>query len=320
MEIIKKIYFSQGNYKIMLKSLKWILSRAIVFYLIVYSFSNVIVDYEKIRFGLKIKILNSVMPQSFSYLIESVEAQKEKDALIIEQYVKFYVKVVEFFPERADALGMLGFCYYHLGQVKKAISAYTQATSLEPDLFWFPYNLGLIYAQNGQYQKAKDYFHKALNADLKKTLGYITASKVIYRGLLLHVRQGEQELNRRLNEGYRNALNFFIFCAYQTGDFNDLTQYFNQAVTLKVKDLDKIYRYAGIVTYRMGKYNDALFYFKESLRNNPQNGEEIYYYLGLTYQALGDDTLANEWKNKARTHHPQELNKTPVLSSQLQIF
>ena len=188
-----------------LKIFLYLSKRAIVFYLVVLAASFLIVDYKKVTFGVKIRYLNKIMPDSFYDLADFAEGQKKLTPERMLMYTHFYEKVVTFFPERADAFGMLGFCYYYLGRIDQAKIAYQRAAELNPDFFWFHYNLGLIAYNSNRYDEAVHFFNKALVVEQDSTLNYIKSSKVIYRSILLDHQDFAQKTTMRLKKAYHEA-------------------------------------------------------------------------------------------------------------------
>ncbi|MDO8580873.1 MAG: tetratricopeptide repeat protein, partial [Candidatus Omnitrophota bacterium] len=160
--------------------------------------------YEKIKFQNQIESLNVTMPGSFSYLLD-VEKLKKVDLREINRYINFYQKIVDYFPEQADAHSMLGFCYYYRGDGAKALSAYKKAINNHPDYFWFYYNLGVIYFQKSDYVQAVPFLEKAIKTNPDENLRYTLSSNVVYRGVLDEIPQPDQELKRRLVSGYQQA-------------------------------------------------------------------------------------------------------------------
>lgn len=183
------------------RGLTYLGTRTVTFYLILYVISNLLIDYDRIRFGLKIRILNQSMPVSFQYLIELAEGQRKAGAEELMKYIRFYERVVVFFPDRADAFGLLGFCYYHLGLKDKALAAFFKAHQLKPNFFWYPYNLGILHMELKNIQQAAKYWQMALSADFQETLNFMNGSKVIYRSLFMH----DPDYNRILPVRLRNA-------------------------------------------------------------------------------------------------------------------
>ena len=108
----------------------WLLKRAIVFYVILFLLSNVLIKYDLINFGIKIRIIDNLMPDSFSYLVDLSSGRRSADQTRLMPYLNFYGTVYRFFPERSDALNLLAFCYYYFGEIGQAKASYQKALEI----------------------------------------------------------------------------------------------------------------------------------------------------------------------------------------------
>jgi len=191
-----------------LRFLRWLLSRAMVFYLLLFVLHMFIVNYENVVFGLKIRILDNTMPSSFQHLIDISTKDEPANKEFIKEYMMFYVRIAAFFPDRADAYNMLGYCFYKNGQLNDAVKSYQKAISIESDFFWPYYNLGLLYLKNGYYAQAREQFAKAVETDSKRALEIIKGSTIIYRGILISNTVYMRNTTHRLNVAYENTRTF----------------------------------------------------------------------------------------------------------------
>jgi len=142
------------------------------------------VDYTNtLKFEYKLRMLNAAIPDSFSPLMATIFVQENLKGDVLAPYIKFYKRVIKYFPNRADAHGMLGFCYYHMGDKGQALIYYRKAAELEPSIFWFHYNLGVIFFQKGFIDYARRFFYRALQTDPVNTLDYIRSSRVVFGSL-----------------------------------------------------------------------------------------------------------------------------------------
>ena len=193
----------------MLSSIRWLGTRTVIFYVLIFLAGHFMVKHERVAFGLKVRILNSIMSSSFTSLINIIEIGGTtylEDEESLQAHLRFYQRVIDFFPERADAHGMAGVCYYYLGQKDQAKKFFERAEVLKPDFFWYPYNLGVIHFEAKQYAKANHFFSKAIAIDPNATLAYIRKSKVIFKSIMLDDPKFAKQTVNRLKEGYRQAV------------------------------------------------------------------------------------------------------------------
>jgi len=195
---------------------RFLLSRAAFFYLVLGLLSFALVDYKRIAFTYKIRVLNTIMPHSLRFMVDTVERGGPRIETSsprggqapsgeMTRAIGFYARVADFFPEQADAWGMLGFCFYHTGQTAKSYAAYQKALELNSEVFWYHYNLGVLNYNFGEFAKARQHFQNALKLAPLPTLQFIDGSKVIYRSIMIDAGLTGKDLQQRLGEGYRNT-------------------------------------------------------------------------------------------------------------------
>ena len=155
---------------------RFILQRAVVFFLLLWGLNLIFVNYDQVDSEFKIRTLNFIRP-SFEPLIEAAEYRTKMEKKQLKEYVQYYKKIIEYIPGRSDAYGLLGFCYYNAGFYAKAIEYYQQAIELHPPVFWFHYNLGVAYFRSGQFDAAIEAFESAKTKRADLTLRYVRASR-----------------------------------------------------------------------------------------------------------------------------------------------
>ena len=97
-------------------------------------------------------------------------------------------KALEFAPRSADANFAMAYYYQSVGELEQAEEAYQFAMDLEPKNANIANSYGAFLCQNGDYEKAKKYFLKAVN-----TSSYISSAET-YENLALCSRsQGRPE-------------------------------------------------------------------------------------------------------------------------------
>ncbi len=193
--------------------IRWVLTRAVIFYGVIFLVSNVVIDYEKIRFGIKIRIIDNMMPNSFRHLTDLAQGKvlADQDQLRIV-YIPFYEKIVAFFPDQSDAMGMLAYCYFFNGRARDAFLLYQKASELSSGCFWFHYNLGVLYFRDGNFANARNEFKKASVTSFADTANFINSSKIVYRSLLLADPGFGPSALKRFKVASRNAAAFVNLC------------------------------------------------------------------------------------------------------------
>jgi len=97
-----------------------------------------------------------------------LEGPPDKNAL--RRSILYYQLTSEVSPGLSRSYGIIGWCYYLLGDKQKSILFYRQALRKQPRFFWFDYNLGVLYYQLGDYQKSTQYLNKIQSQTLDQML------------------------------------------------------------------------------------------------------------------------------------------------------
>ena len=95
---------------------------------------------------------------------------EETFALAVQNHQKNNLKVAENLyketlktnPNHVDAHNNLGIVFKELGELQKAVDCYQKVIQIQPDDAYGYYNLGLVFKQLGETQKAIDCFQKAI--------------------------------------------------------------------------------------------------------------------------------------------------------------
>ena len=127
------------------------------------------------------------------------------DTKRLTRFEKYYQKVAEYFPSRSDAYEMLGFFSYYLGKEKQAIASLEKAVEMAPQVFWFHYNLGVIYYKSNEFDKAAISFITALQSRPEEALKYILTSEKLYMPIVAGTTENIEDLKQHLEKGYRDA-------------------------------------------------------------------------------------------------------------------
>ncbi len=165
-------------------------------------FSLLISERDEIKGRARMTVLNHAIPPAgyLAQILDHPPSFKREVVSGYNGYLDYYKKVIEYFPNNADAYAMMGFCYYYLGEFQNAISWYQKAVYLNPQFFWNYYNLGVLYFHQGQYARAVGEFKKALSLKWEGTVKIIYLSKV-YQQIFSSYEKG-YDVQKELKKGY----------------------------------------------------------------------------------------------------------------------
>lgn len=120
-------------------------------------------------------------------------------------YLDFYVQGAELFPEKFEMHYMKGVCLLWAGNIPEAEKAFKESLERNPFFFYTYYNLGLLYAQNGQHPTALKLFTIAQSIPPEPTLNdllSLQAFQIIWRympqspqHMINHINTIRQQLN-----------------------------------------------------------------------------------------------------------------------------
>lgn len=96
---------------------------------------------------------------------EQAPPQNPARASYLQQSIASYERSLAIYAGEGNTWYNVGVCYQGLGQVNKAINAFSQAVVLKKQLGPANNNLGVIYFQQKSYQQAANHFRLAVEAD-----------------------------------------------------------------------------------------------------------------------------------------------------------
>lgn len=257
------------------------------------------------------KLIRNAIPQTMNlltppmdYFSEFVSREGHYNRFNLINCVNYHKAVAQFFAfQKAEAYGMLGFCYDRLGESAQAQAAYRQAISLNPEYFWPYYDLGVIHYSQAKYSQAEDYFTQALEHDPRKTLVLLSYSKV-YNDVKASQQGGGYDYFNGIKQGRTGAFILLMDSLYKTGAFEPL---FKVAVNGIKEEMDVqgiFYYYAGAGAFHLKSYQKAAEFLQIALQKDPRNSDALLY-LGRCLQAADKPQMAQALFSKAAWLHEQ---------------
>ena len=162
---------------------------------------------------LKIKTLNYLLPLDADLLEfrdhpDQMDRDKLKDILIYYRSIYGFEKKD---PEGPAPCGIAAYAFYYSGKKDTAIEYYNKAIRLNNRFFWFYYNLGVIYYNDEHYDKAIEYFAKALSIEPQDSMYFLVLTKT-YKDFLKVFHLEIVNYGQSLSEGYEHARKFLVIC------------------------------------------------------------------------------------------------------------
>lgn len=254
-----------------LKALRTLGSRTIVLYLFAAVFIFLIADFHRAWDHVVTSTLSRYMP-SYDYLIKFDKDRRTFDLRKMQEFERYYQKVVEFMPLLPEAHAMLGFCYFYNGESTKAEKAYESAIRLYPKVFNFHYNLGIIALKKDDQVKVLKHFKNSVEIPPLENISFIVATRM-YQPFLPFARQPDTlalAMGERTQETYRSAYIQLLLAAENVEDYKSMLLYARQGVTRGFLDKATAYYFMGVASYQLKEYENAVGFLQESIANNFQ--------------------------------------------------
>ena len=244
------------------------LNRAIIFYVIFLVL--ILLGLNQTGTYLKINLitLNRLRPNS-DYLLDLTHGRKRVDQRQLRNYIYYYGTLVRFVKNKTPALGILGLCYYYLGDYDKARHLYEKAIKEDPRFFWFYNNLGLIYFKQGQHRDAVKIFREAIAANPDTTLKIMRAEKT-YRLMLFETDvNSDYKAFKKMKVYYTHCYHLLVLSYEHLGDYTSVYDVAHDAIAEELPDQGFFLYYAGLGQLKMGNLPRAIYYLTECIKQYP---------------------------------------------------
>jgi len=165
---------------------------------------------------------------------------------LVDQAIEYLNQALALDPGHYKSYHLLGLAYFKKKNYTAAASAFEKCLELKPDVSEVHGNLGVVYEEWGEKDKAEEEYKKALAIDGNPTAGF-NLSKLYY---------GQNKLDQALDHV--------------------------QESIQKKSDLAAAHNLRGVILNQMGRYAEALESFQNALRLSP-NDLNLSVNLGIAY-------------------------------------
>jgi len=205
-----------------------------------------------------------------------------------------------------------GAIYMATSDHEKAISAFTKAIAIDPNLPHSFHRLGKCYYIKGDIQQSEYNYKKAISLDNQQYVFYLDLGSLYFN--IGHIQDALQnyQLAEKIDPKNPIILNNIGNCYTSLKDTQEAMRYFD-----KVIEIDKNYHNAyinkSIIMTNIGLYDQALELLNKALKINDKSSE-AYNNLGLTYYGKNEPNKAIEFYEKAIELNPNLLRAYRNLS------
>lgn len=232
--------------------------------------------------------------------------------------IPFYRKAIVTTPDLAELHLLLGEAYYRNNRLPEALDETETAASMKPNYPEAANNLGQIYSQLNQPERAAAEYRMTIQYAQK--LGTRDGAARAYNNLAYElVRMGQAGdailMYRKaieMNPDFSGAYNNLGFLFYQQGQYAEAEKCLLRAIQLE-PTLPNAPSNLGLIYLRTGKLDLATAYLNESLRLEPRSGES-WARLGEVALAQGDPPRAQQLFRHALELQPENERATAALA------
>lgn len=271
--------------------------KSIALYLLVFFLATRMFDVDKMH----MRILNALL-LPVDYLYCYTQGIEPFNSETFGAYVDYYKQLIRYVPYKSDALGMLAFCYYHLGDQPRAIELYKKAIKEDSTFFWFHYNLGVIHFNRGEYAEAVSALKNALNSNRQASLGFASNSRIlVYLGPVVQTdtplkkiptqQEVYSNLTNHLKEGLAHCQEMIVLSYAQLKDYQRLLRWSRHGIEYQPREQAFFNYYAGRAAYETENYSVAVGFLNKTIELDPEYAD-AFRYLDLTLKAMRQDKTA----------------------------
>lgn len=257
------------------------------------------------------------------------KARKYFDSGKFLHSIQIYHRLINEYPNFADAYAELAFIYIKLGKENSAEKLLRRAYELEPNneevlfmlgniclrsrrfdeaiKFYTPlsyldysfvhYNLGLAYYHRGNYPEAELEFKKVLKLDPDfpkafESLGEILIKRSNYKEAIDYLQRGIKR------EPYNHTLYHLLAISYwNLGNLDEAKRAIETAIDLEPNKAD-LWEICGEISLELGEIEEAERYFNRAIKLDGSLVDS-FINLGLIYKYRGENEEADKFFNEA---------------------
>jgi tetratricopeptide (TPR) repeat protein len=262
------------------------------------------------KYNLAIALLRAKQPKEAVPLLDAIAAEHASDANLLTQIASAYEsagdtpRALDAYQKAIAADPINPDRYLDCTRLLIDLDRYSEATSiiergipLVPDDYPLTIRLGAIAMMQGNREKAREAYHKAIAEHPTLALGYVALAQT-------YMKEGnDQEALRILTEARRVvprdfALEYvFGLVSLQLGQQQQALEALKSAEELGPTVVEPHFQ-LGLLYMKLQQWKAAREQFEQVLKLDPGNAA-TYYQLSRTYQRLGDTAKAQEMAKQA---------------------
>ena len=189
----------------------------------------------------------------------------------IKEAQNFYSKILEIDPNFANAHYNLGNIFKELGENQKAKECYEKVIKINPNHADAHYNFGNIFKELGEHQKAKECYEKAIKID-PNFANALNNLGVIFKELRENQKAKECfEKTIEINPSYVNAHNNLGAIFQRLGENQKAKECYEKAIEINPDLFDTLSNIANLYVSRLTDFETAISKSNEALKTFHKN-------------------------------------------------
>jgi len=180
----------------------------------------------------------------------------------------YYQKVLKIDPNHSQALNNIGVIFKELGENQKAKECYEKAITINPNYAAAHYNLGSIFKNLGENQKAKECYEKAIAINPNYSDAHYNLGNIFIK---LKENQKAKECYEKaiaINPNYANAHNNLGSTLSELKKFDEAEISLKKAIELK-PNYAEAYNNLGAILHKVGRFSEAIDKYKQAIKLKP---------------------------------------------------
>ena len=250
---------------------------------------------------------NSIIAKIFTLALQIQNKGELKIAL------QKYNEVLTIDPDHVETLNNIGIIFFQLKEYQKAITYFDKTIKTDPNYFNAKKNLGVTFNAIGEYTKAAEIFEIAIrnepnNSDNHYNLGIIyQESRKLQKGINCYEKAIELDPN---NVNAHNNLGSI----FQTlGEHQKAKDCFDKVIEINPNYISALSN-AGSALLGLGRYQEAKIYFKKAIEIDP-NFMEAMKNLGIMFHDTGNYKESMHYLKKALELDPTSIDVLRAISN-----
>jgi tetratricopeptide (TPR) repeat protein len=237
------------------------------------------------------------------YTVWSILGAANKNLGNIERAIEAFTNALKLEPQNSDGFVNLGNTYKDQGKYEDAIVAYETAITINHKNTKAYNNLGVTFREHGNYEKAIDALNHVIMLEPKNAMAFNNLGNV-YRDLKLY-QQAEENYNEaiELKENYATAYHNLGQNFYAQNKLDEAMDAYNQALMTQ-NNYAEVYNSIGMLLRDQNLFEHAIKAYQNAISLSP-NYAVAHYNLGNLLKDRGDFDCAIKFYEKAISLNPQ---------------